>query len=350
MSRLAPVQRSVTGQDLVIDPGGFQAALTTRQDTALGTPLGHLVSPDAPAGLVHGVALAAPASPAPAVQRTVDMPLRPRSRPAPAAVQRAYGESVPALATAVGSSAEAGLPVRQLVGEEPLVPRSEAAGQRDAGPATSEAAPGTAAVQRTGSSPSAQPPRRTPGLGAPLPGLPPTAQRKAHRQSDAQPSAFRPPVVRREPDSVASADDSFDSAGDATPVAPGIHVPSDGTEAAVPVAPLLGDAPLVGAVSGGDPGGESMAAAAPASTVPVQRSEAVRAGLPPVSPPAAGPTVPLLGDRPLALRSATDSGPPAGVVVQRSSEGGSGARRTPPSGPAPSEPSAVPVRWTVPDP
>lgn len=197
VSRLAPVQRSVTGQDLVIDPGGFQAALTTRQETALGTPLGHLVSPDAPAGLVHGVALAAPGSPAPAVQRTVGMPLRLRTKPAPVAVQRAYGESAPALTTAAGASAEAELPVRHLVGDEPLVQRSEAAGQTDAGPDASQDSPGAAAVQRTASSPSPQPSRRTPGLGAPLPGLPPTAQRQAHRPSDVQPSASRPPVVQR---------------------------------------------------------------------------------------------------------------------------------------------------------
>ncbi|MGW6204554.1 hypothetical protein ACWF9B_13035 [Streptomyces sp. NPDC055089] len=351
VSRLAPVQRSVTGQDLVIDPGGFQAALTTRQDTALGTPLGHLVSPDAPAGLVHGVALAAPGSPAPAVQRTVDMPLRLRTKPAPAAVQRAYGESAPALTTAAGASVEAGLPVRHLVGDEPLVQRSEAAGLTDAGPDTSEAPPGAAEVQRTASSPSPQPSRRMPGLGAPLPGLPPTAQRQAHRSSDVQPSASRSPVVQREPTSAASADDSPVPAGDAMPVAPEAPVPSDGTEAAVPVAPLLGDAPLAGAASGGEPGGEGVTAAPPASTVPVQRSEAVRDGLPPIPPPAAGPTAPLLGDRPLSLRSATDPGPPAGAVVQRAPEGG-GVQRlpSPPAGPPPSQPSAVPVRWTVPDP
>ncbi|WP_326655819.1 hypothetical protein [Streptomyces sp. NBC_00385] len=335
----------------MIDPDGFQAALTTRQDTALGTPLGHLVSPDAPAGLVHGVALAAPGSPAPAVQRTVEMPLRLRSKPAPVAVQRVYGESVPALTTAAGSSAEAGLPVRHLVGDEPLVQRSEAAGQSDAVLDTSEASPGAAALRRTDSSPSAQPPRRTPGLGAPLPGLPPTAQRQAHRPSDVQPALPRPPVARREPTSAASADESSASAGDATPVAPEMHVPSDGTEAAAAVAPLLGDAPLAGADSGGEPGGEDVAVATPTPTGPVQRSAAVPAGIPPVPPPAAGPTAPLLGDRPLSLRSATDPGPPAGAVVQRAPEGG-GAQRmpAPPAGPPPSEPSAVPVRWTAPDP
>ncbi|WP_393063151.1 hypothetical protein [Streptomyces sp. LN549] len=356
---LAPVQRSVTGQDLVIDPGGFQAALTTRQETALGTPLGHLVSPDAPAGLVHGVALAAPGSPAPAVQRAVEMPLRLRSKPAPVAVQRAYGESAPALTSAAGASDEAGLPVRQLVGEQSLVQRTETAGQAEAGLEAStdsgaEASPGRgtgpAAVQRTAASPSVQPLRRTPGLGAPLPGLPPTAQRQADRAPDTQPSVPRPPVVQRESASAASADNPFASGDDGTPVAPEVQASSDGTGAAEPVAPLLGDAPLAGAVPGGEAGGESVAAAPQASTVPVQRSAAAPDGPTPVPPSAIGPTAPLLGERPLSLRAVTDPGDPGptagAAVVQRSSEGGGGQRTATPSGP----PSAVPVRWTVPGP
>ncbi|MFJ2092636.1 hypothetical protein ACIOEW_25680 [Streptomyces sp. NPDC087901] len=375
VSRLTPVQRSVTGQDLVIDPGGFQAALTTRQETALGTPLGHLVSPDAPAGLVHGVALAAPGSPAPAAQRAVEMPLRLRGEPTPVAVQRAYGERAPALTSAAGASDEAGLPVRQLVGEQPLVQRTETAGQAEAWPeentdastdSGAEALPGRrpgagpAAVQRTVASPSAQPLRRTPGLGAPLPGLPPTAQRQADRAPDAQPSAPRPPVVQRESASAESADEPFAATGGGTPAAPEVQAPSDGTGAAEPVAPLLGDSPLAGAagaVPGGEADGEGVAAAPQASTVPVQssavpvqRSATASGGPAPVPPPAVGPTAPLLGERPLSLRAVTDPGDPgpaAGAsVVQRSSEGDGGKPTATSSGP----PSAVPVRWTVPGP
>lgn len=371
VSRLAPVQRSVTAQDLVIDPGGFQAALTTRRETALGTPLGHLVSPDAPAGLVRGVALAAPGvalaapgSPAPAVQRAVEMPLRMPGRSAPVAVQRHYGEDAPSLTSAGNSSAVAGLPVRQLVGEQPLVQQAEhvehpAMGAESGG----EALPGAAAVQRTVGSPPARPPRRTPGLGAPLPGLPPTAQRRAVRSSSPQLPSLRPPLVQRDAAPDAPVDDPAVPADGGTPAAPEVQEPSEPSETAEPLAPLLGDAPSVGVMSGGDPGGESMVA--PASTdrtVPVQRSAADSAPTPvppntPVPPPAVGPTAPLLGERPLSLRAASapdDAGPSAAAAVQRASEGGGGVQRMPsePGGPPLSviQPSAVPVRWTAPAP
>lgn len=77
-SELPPIQRTLGAQDLVIDPAGFQGSLSTRQDASLGTPLGHLVSPDAPTGLVHGItAPAGPDGPAAvdrpsAVQRSVE--------------------------------------------------------------------------------------------------------------------------------------------------------------------------------------------------------------------------------------------------------------------------------------
>lgn len=376
VSRLEPVQRSVTGQDLVIDPGGFQAALTTRQETALGTPLGHLVSPDAPAGLVHGVALAAPGSPAPAVQRAVEMPLRPRSGLAPVAVQRAYGDDAPALTSAGGSSAAAALPVRQLVGEQPLVQRVEPAEGMDAGAGASTGADALPdAVQRTGASPPPQPPRRTPGLGAPLAGLPPTAQRQAERSPAAQPAVPRPPLVQRESSSAAPVGHPSVAADGGTPAVPAVPavpvVPEasavdEGTEGeegvegaqmpevpevAEPVAPLLGDAPLAGA-GGESVAGEARASAAQESTAPVQRS-VYAPGPTPVPPPTAGPTAPLLGERPLSLRNAatpTDPSPAAGAVVQRASGGGGAQWTPPPDGPSANPPDAVPVRWITPDP
>lgn len=54
--QLPPLQRTLSGAALTIDPTGFQGALTTRRDNTLGTPLGHLVDPAAPAGLAHGIA------------------------------------------------------------------------------------------------------------------------------------------------------------------------------------------------------------------------------------------------------------------------------------------------------
>lgn len=283
--RLAPMQRTVLGQDLVIDPAGFQGALSTRQVTALSTPLGHLVSPDAPTGVVHG--LTSPARPVPSAQRSVEMPVRRAAAgraaggkrvgmgagmpevtapsaevPASVPVQRASDSM-----TTAGTSAVADLPVRQLVGEQSYLPIT-APPQEPTEPEPPTRSP------------------RAPGLGAPLPGLPPTAQRQAAA--------------------------SVPGKG-----APG--TPSDPANPPV-VTPLLGDDPLVGAVSREGEGGDE----APSPRAPVQRSVVVSGPMP------LSPTVPLLGDRPLTLRTAgveatSSSGPAA--AVQRDTEG---ARRVTP--------------------
>ncbi|WLQ37805.1 hypothetical protein P8A18_32130 [Streptomyces castrisilvae] len=370
VNRLDPVQRSVTGQDLLTDPGGFEASLITRQEPSLGRPLGHLVSPQAPAGLVRGVADPAPGSPAPAVQRSVDMPMPARGKPQPGAVavQRAYGDGPPALTSAEDSSASAGLPVRQLLGEQPLV-EPEPADERvadgtNAGPLPPpDASPGAPAVQRTAAAAQPPPPRPTAGgLGAPLPGLPPTAQRRVVRPPAAPEPAPRPPLVQRDtaweaPDEVhAPANGPAESAsGPADPETPGSPDAPDGTEA---VAPLLGDDPLTGpAVTGGEPaetsGGHGAAPAGPPPAAPVQRS-AVAPGATPVPPPAQDrPTAPLLGDRPLTLRTADApgaSGAPAGTpaAVQRAAEAGPGKPSAPDPAAVPSHPAAA-VRWILPD-
>ncbi|NEC66608.1 hypothetical protein G3I41_18465, partial [Streptomyces sp. SID9727] len=177
VNRLEPVQRSVTGQDLLINPPGFEAGLATRRSTALGTPLGHLVSPEAPAGLVRGVVDAVPGAPPPPVQRAVEMPMPARRGTWTVAVQRAYGDSPPSLTSAGSDAVAAGLPVRRLIGEQALVHADE---HTDAvGPAAEPDAPGTgpgnrpgtAPVQRTaqGTPPVPPPLRRVGGLGAPLP-------------------------------------------------------------------------------------------------------------------------------------------------------------------------------------
>ncbi|MER5280738.1 hypothetical protein ABT025_34085 [Streptomyces sp. NPDC002809] len=157
-------------------------------------------------------------------------------------------------------------------------------------------------------------------------------------------------MVQTESASAESSDEPFAEAGGGTPTAPEVQASSDGTGAAGPVAPLLGDAPLAGAVPGVEAGGEGVAAAPQGSTVPVQRSAPAPGGPAPVPSPTVGPTAPLLGERPLSLRSATDPGDPGpaagAAVVQRSSEGGGVQPTATPSGP----PSAVPVRWTVPGP
>ncbi|MFC9858489.1 MULTISPECIES: hypothetical protein [unclassified Streptomyces] len=362
--RLVPMQRTLAGQELVTDPSGFEQSLSTRRDTALGTPLGHLVSPDAPAGLVHGLTAPVPVSPRPsptAAQRSVEMPMRVETVP----VQRVYAGGAPAM-TSAGERAVADLPVHRLVGEQPLVPQSVIPPPGDAGTA------GSGAVQRGVEPPAAEPARRAPGLGAPLAGLPPTAQRSAAASvpgsgggsgggAGSEGGAAAVPVSR-------SAEDGPGLPEVAVPAVPdeGPRPPSAGTDVSGPAAPLLGDDPLVGAVSvsgavsGAAPGGsgglgglggEAAGAAVQRSTgIPGASGDPVAPG-----PPHSLPTAPLLGDRPLTLR--TTAGPegaeaPIGPVVQRSPEEPSGgvAGTGPGAGPGPGPvgvPDAVPVRWTT---
>lgn len=209
VNRLEPIQRVVSGQQLTVAPTEFEASLTTRQDTALGTPLGHLVSPDAPAGLVRGLGVgvgagvadsAASPSSSVAAQRSVDMPVRgsvthfgraggPEAvpgtvsapGPVPVPVQRLYGGETSAMTSSAGAESGPGggeeLPVRRLVGERPVV--AEPASPVPSPDPPPAPASGSVGVQRAAMPPAGERPRRAPGLGAPLPGLPPTAQRRA---------------------------------------------------------------------------------------------------------------------------------------------------------------------------
>ncbi|MEV5602683.1 hypothetical protein AB0L33_14690 [Streptomyces sp. NPDC052299] len=345
VSRLEPVQRSVTGQDLLTNPSGFETGLTTRRSPALGTPLGHLVSPEAPAGLVRGVVDAAPGSPPPPVQRAVDMPMPPRpgTRRGAVAVQRTYGDGLPNLTSAGPVPEPAGPPVRQLVGEQPLVPperHTEPVGPAPHADATGSDAPAPEAppVQRTptGAPPQPSPPappappRRTGGLGAPLPGLPPTAQRKAVRPAS--------PQVQRDS---APPPDHVRAAGPAP--GPGATTDPDAPTGTETVAPLLGDAPL-----GPDDGVRAPDAPPERQepAAPVQRSTAPS----PAAPDR--PTAPLLGDRPLTLRTA--DAPGGTPSVQRVADGTGADDSAPapsPFVPAPPDPPpAVAVRWTTADP
>lgn len=343
LAELPPIQRMLGGQDLVIDPSGFQGALATRQDTSLGTPLGHLVSPDAPTGLVHGITAPAPAEHPSPVQRSVERPGEPPVRTGyvplsvPMSVQRAAASGAPAM-TSAGESAVAGLPVRQLVGEQPLVPPPAPEPEpvaESSGPSSLPSSSPAPPVQRSALPPSPDRPRRAPGLGAPMSALPPTAQRQA---AHAAPEA----------EGVAGAT--------AVPEVPGGSGPSGVPESAPDTsgatAPLLGDSPLLPAASEPVP-----AAPAPA----VQRSSAVSFPGPLAPPRTSDPVAPLLAERPVALQA----GPGGGVgAVQRSAvdgaeaeaaagvpSAGTGAVPGPSSYASPSAspsgpPDSVPVRWT----
>lgn len=343
LAELPPIQRMLGGQDLVIDPSGFQGALATRQDTSLGTPLGHLVSPDAPTGLVHGITAPAPAEHPSPVQRSVERPGEPPVRTGyvplsvPMSVQRAAASGAPAM-TSAGESAVAGLPVRQLVGEQPLVPPPAPEPEpvaESSGPSSLPSSSPAPPVQRSALPPSPDRPRRAPGLGAPMSALPPTAQRQA---AHAAPEA----------EGVAGAT--------AVPEVPGGSGPSGVPESAPDTsgatAPLLGDSPLLPAASEPVP-----AAPAPA----VQRSSAVSFPGPLAPPRTSDPVAPLLAERPVALQA----GPGGGVgAVQRSAVDGAEAEAAagvpsagtgavpgpssyaPPSASPSAPPDSVPVRWT----
>lgn len=351
-TELPPIQRMLGAQDLVIDPSGFQGSLSTRQNTSLGTPLGHLVSPDAPTGLVHGITAPAPAERPSPVQRSVERPGEPPVRTGyvplsvsvPRSVQRAAAGGAPAM-TSAGESAVAELPVRQLVGEQPLVPAStstsasEAVTEGSSGPLSLPSSPSSPApappVQRSALPPVPDRPRRAPGLGAPMSALPPTAQRQAAAAHEAPETAAGPVAA-------------------AASEAPGISAPSEVAESApdasAPTAPLLGDSPLLPAAS-------EPVAAAPAPAV--QRSSAVSFPGPLAPPRTSEPVAPLLADRPVTLQARSGGGVGA---VQRSAVSGTevadavpsagtgamtGPSSYPPqSAPSSSPPDSVPVRWT----
>lgn len=250
LAELPPIQRTLGTQDLVIDPSGFQGSLSTRQDASLGTPLGHLVSPDAPTGLVHGIT--GPAGPATAdrpspVQRSVELPVPARSVPLSVPVQRAVPGGEPAM-TSAGESAVAELPVRQLVGEQPLVVAPESAAPESTVPesaAPQAAAPRSATpappVQRSVRPPVPDQPRRAPGLGAPMPALPPTAQRQA---AHAGPEAEGAAGAAGAAGAIPVARSVTDGGAGEVPEAPQVPAATEtAADSDTPTAPLLGDSP-----------------------------------------------------------------------------------------------------------
>ncbi|MEV6165574.1 hypothetical protein AB0L71_27400 [Streptomyces sp. NPDC052052] len=384
LAELPPLQRMLgAGPELVSDPSGFQGALTTRQDPALGTPLGHLVSPDAPTGLVHGITTPAPADRTSPVQRSAEraaeLPVRgwstalPTPTTWPVPVQRAVGAGTPVMTSADGSDAVAELPVRRLVGEQSFVPASvpqpqpqpqpEPADPAPAPPSASVPGPASAPLQRAVAPSAAEPALRRPGLGAPLSALPPTAQRQAAPGPDSAPAPVQRAVTDMaagtEPVDRGTQDGSADLSSGAPETAarretPMVPEPAPAEE--VSTAPLLGDDPLLPASSLPAPSGPPPPLpqpSTPSSGPAVQRTPdrpvpaSVPASVPPPSPTA--PVAPLLGDRPLTLHSTESRGTDAVAGVQRSAAEQASASvqvsaSTPWSAPV-SEPDAVPLRW-----
>ncbi|MFD5112108.1 hypothetical protein ACFWNG_07330 [Streptomyces sp. NPDC058391] len=354
---LPPVQRTLTAPGLVTDPDGFRGSLGTWQDATLTTPLGHLVSPQAPSGLVHGlVASSGPTTVSRQVEDGRDEgsrregmvaswpPTEGRVQVHPRAVplQRSASEGQETMVSA--GALPDGLPVRRLVGERPVesalpappelpappvppAPPPSAVPVRDSAPTSGgpPTGPVPAPVQRFTAP---QPPSRPhpPGLGAPLAGLPPTAQREIAARTSGP--MTEPGGPESPPDTDAPVD---------TPAVTPVDAPPD-----TPTGPLLGDAPPlvqhhphqhVQRATESEPERPGAPALAPGSVpVPVQRFAAPHA-LPRLPEPASGPVVPLLAQRAVPLFA---TGPDAPMAPA-------------PRGATP-EPPAVPVRWSAPGP
>lgn len=340
---LPPLQRTTDDLGLLTDPGGFRASLDTWQDVSLSRPPGHLVSPEAPTGLVYGIA--SPAEAAAPGHETGQAPpfdpaprdVGPASRTTDAsrtavAVQRTPDTA--ALTSAVGTGTG---PFRQVTG---LPFRAEPA------PASAAEAPPAvrdmplvppAPVQRT-----AEPPR-TPhhhlGVGEPLAHLPFTAQREPAGRS--VPAPVRPGATE-----LPLPSGPFDSG--ATPAAPGGPV--------APTNPLLGDDPLVPAEAQAPqadvpaPEFRSQPSSPPETADPVRPLPVVGVQrLPsavdkaPTTAEEPERTTGLTGERPLPLFTETaraeapDPGPT--VVVARWAAGAQAPGPSGTSGPAPGSPA-----------
>jgi hypothetical protein len=291
-----PLQRTVGSQDLVVDPDGFRGLLGTWRDASFSRPLGHLVSPEAPSGLAHGLAEPSPVpaqAPSPGPTPVTRHFPAPGGTPPPVAVpvQRAVAETPsPSPSLPLTSARPAETQVRQLM------------------PVRRVSAPARRQVERAGEVAEAPRPPHGFGLGEPLAGLPPTAQREpaARAATSPLPEATPDPGPVPEPQ-------------------PQPELPGEPEAVEPPSRPLLGEDPLVA-----EP-------AAPQSPVPpqpvhpVQRAAASAEPAPPPGVPARGdgPVVPLVAQRTLPLFSRVAS---------------------PPIEDSPPEPAppVVPVRWEAP--
>ncbi|MFJ6520513.1 hypothetical protein ACIQJ4_19955 [Streptomyces filamentosus] len=349
---LPPLQRTLDAPSLVTDPSAFERGLSTRRPTALSTPLGHLVSAEAPGGLAGGVTT-------PVQRSLVEFPVRasgggPSLGPPAADVSGGSGDRLPASA-GVSGAVSTSAPAPASLSGAPTPGRAaltEPVQRTTFGPAPTGASfpagPGAVEVQRT--------PETSGGITEP-----PEAPAEAPETPEALGGPPAPEVV-------------------GTPEPPG-----DGGAAEPPVRPLVGEQPLLevpgpgplpAETSGGGlppvqrslppaPGTPPPPASAPSSRrpsglgaplpalpptaqreapgaapAPVPRSVPPEPAPPPLPAPApepaSEPVAPLLADRPLVLRTVA----PEADATATSPIGV-------PPGPA-SEAPAVPVRWETP--
>lgn len=346
---LPPLQRSLgSPPGLVSDPAAFRGSLSAWQDTSFHTPLGHLVSPEAPSGLGHGLTSAF------TVSRETEVSDEGTGRSASA------GTAGPGTGTRAGTGAAAvplqrapdersllsARPLRTSPGELPqldVAAPAPAASPSEAGsgPVTE---PRPAPVQRT-SAPEVQGEHRSApasgpyrfGLGEPLHGLPPTAQRSVPAD------AGSPQLPEFDSPSVTASSDSGDTVvGGQLPVSrEEVDAPTT-PEPAADSRPLLGDDPLTPLTGADDAGQEKP----PADEVPASAPAGSAA------PPDVKAAVPLqratVDGTPLPPRPAPAPQSVAPLVAQRSVPLFSGAEASAVSAPGGDESTApaVPVRWT----
>ncbi|MFF7140638.1 hypothetical protein ACFZB5_05285 [Streptomyces nodosus] len=376
-----PLQRTVRAPALVTDPAAFRGSLGAWQDASLFTPLGHLVSPEAPSGLVHGVVAPSGSAGVPTVSREVRpggasavrglgtpgadgarLPIVPLQRAVDAGGSGGQSAMFDGGGTDSGSSIDTGsgtdtgsgagaggatddgsttgatevsaplvsarppeLPLRRLghVTVEGLPSGTGPEGPPASSPSAASASSSVPPVQRAGEPGSVRP--HGFGLGEPLTALPPTAQRKAAASS-------RSPLPTDEPESGPP-----EARPDALP---------DGPRVEGEFRPLLADDPLGTRTADTAPTPEPQprpspepergsvpAVTAGAAPVPIQRATAAGTPATPAVPiPAAGPVVPLVAQRSVPLFSG---------VLPSGGEGAPGARTKD------AEPHVVPLRWSA---
>ncbi|WP_158821913.1 hypothetical protein [Streptomyces sp. NRRL F-5727] len=339
VAELPPIQRTLGAPALVTDPSAFERGLPTRQPTALSTPLGHLISAEAPGGLVRGVTKP--------VQRSVsvvEFPVRDGVRPA---------ESVPL----------AGSPVPELPGVRP--------------PAT---APSAAPVQRAASLPVPGRPGPDPAPGATH--APDRRENPEIREIQRAPEGPTGPTGPTESVASRGAAEVETRAPDVPPFSP---APTDGADVEPSVRPLVGERPLLDTAPEPDAAPETAAPPvqrslpptgaprpsrpSPAPSPPPRRSPGLGAPLPALPPtaqreaPGAAPAVPAPVPAAAPTRVRTDSAalpplpaptpapapePVAQLLADRPLVLRSVSSEPAPSATAPAAAAAVPVRWEAP--
>ncbi|MGW4732171.1 hypothetical protein ACWEQC_23875 [Streptomyces shenzhenensis] len=271
-----PIQRTVDAPALVTDPVGFRGSLDTWRDASFFTPLGHLVSPQAPSGLGHGLATPAASGETPAVGREVradttggaplpDLPVQRTAGPT------AEGAGRTASIEPLVSARPPAMRVRQLT----AVPVDAAHSDPPMPPAPSPLTPPSSSappVQRAAAPPDRGLPHAF-GLGEPLAELPLTARREDTSGVSVSPSPDEPASVAPSPD-----DPSPDP----------------------PAGPLLSDDPLVPRTAVTGPLPEPTAAATP---VRIQRAAADGTPAAPGPGPSSEPLAPLVAQRSMPLFS-----------------------------------------------